>query len=167
MAYARSPRRHLAPTVGQIKALVGVHPDGIFFICLGARHQHRLRALQVFFIFPGRRQLARAGIRLSQIYIGISGPALDLSWPAYFMSWLAYFMSWPAYFMSWPAYSMSWPAYFMSWPAYSMSWPAYFMSWPAYFMSWPSYFMSRPAYFMFSVPGTVPPSPRASAGKYL
>jgi hypothetical protein len=52
-AYARSPRRHLAPTMGQIKALVGVHPDGIFFICSGARHQHRLRAPQVFFSFPG------------------------------------------------------------------------------------------------------------------
>jgi hypothetical protein len=53
MAYVVSPRRHLAPTVGLIKALVGVHPDGIFFICSGARHQHRLQALQVFFIFSG------------------------------------------------------------------------------------------------------------------
>jgi hypothetical protein len=35
MAYACLPRRHLAPTVGLIKALVGVHPDGIFFICSG------------------------------------------------------------------------------------------------------------------------------------
>jgi hypothetical protein len=43
----------LAPTVGLIKALVEVHPDGIFFIFLGARQQHRLRALQVFFNLPG------------------------------------------------------------------------------------------------------------------
>jgi hypothetical protein len=43
----------LAPIVGLIKALVGVHPDEIFFVCSGAQHQHRLRALQVFFIFPG------------------------------------------------------------------------------------------------------------------
>jgi hypothetical protein len=39
--------------MGLIKALVGVHPDGIFFICSGARHQQRLRALQVFFNLPG------------------------------------------------------------------------------------------------------------------
>jgi hypothetical protein len=39
--------------LGLIKALVGVHPDGIFFICSGAQYQHSLRALQVFFSFPG------------------------------------------------------------------------------------------------------------------
>jgi hypothetical protein len=37
---------------GVIKALVGLHPDGIFFVCSGARHQYRLRALQGFFSFP-------------------------------------------------------------------------------------------------------------------
>jgi hypothetical protein len=83
VAYARSPRRHLAPTVGLIKALVRLHPDGIFFVISGARCQHHLRAPRVFFSFPGRRQLARAGIRLSWIYIGISGSALDFLRPAY------------------------------------------------------------------------------------
>jgi hypothetical protein len=53
MAYVVSPRRYLAPTVGLIKALVGVHPDGIFIVCSGAQHQRYFRALQVFFSFPG------------------------------------------------------------------------------------------------------------------
>jgi hypothetical protein len=65
--------------MGMIVALAGLHPDGIFFVSSGARHQHRLRVLCVFFSIPGRHQLARASIRLSQIYFDIFGPTYSSS----------------------------------------------------------------------------------------
>jgi hypothetical protein len=72
--------------VGLIKALVGLHPDGIFFVSSGARHQHRLRALQVFFSFP-RPTSTRPGQHSvvpdlhQHFWAGIFFPGLALGFP--------------------------------------------------------------------------------------